>query len=252
MASAVVGLLALLIGFTFSIAMERFETRRLLVLQEANAIRATYLLTQVLEQPHRGRIGGLLLEYTDNRIALADARTADVKVPLAVNDRLIVKLWAATAAAFDEDPDADFAASLLTSVNNLVALDAGRKAARSVHVPAIVFGILFIYLVATAVVLGYLLTGYRGRAFAAVLLILQSMALLLIVDIDRPTMGRVREDQEPMVYMRASLMTQPAEAFDLWRSPQAPSAGRVRRGRALPEHRGAPSGEADEPDRINR
>src|SRR5262245_54435690 len=54
--SAVMGLLALLVGFTFSMAIDRFDTRREHVLTEANAIGTTYLRTQLLEEPHRARI----------------------------------------------------------------------------------------------------------------------------------------------------------------------------------------------------
>ena len=59
--SAVLGLLALLLGFTFALAVNRFETRRALVLEEANAIGTAYLQTQVLPQPHRERLSMLLI-----------------------------------------------------------------------------------------------------------------------------------------------------------------------------------------------
>jgi hypothetical protein len=54
--SAALGLLALLIGFTFSLAVERLAARRLLVLEEANAIGATYLRAQLLDEPHRSNM----------------------------------------------------------------------------------------------------------------------------------------------------------------------------------------------------
>jgi hypothetical protein len=75
--SGVLGLLALLMGFTFSLAVDRFEARRELVLQEANAIATTYLRTQLLEEPHRARISRMLVAYTDNRIALGQASSRD-------------------------------------------------------------------------------------------------------------------------------------------------------------------------------
>jgi hypothetical protein len=72
--SAVLGLLALLLGFTFSMAADRFDARRLLVLDEANAIGTAYLRAQLLPEPHRTRTSELLVRYTDNRIALAKAK----------------------------------------------------------------------------------------------------------------------------------------------------------------------------------
>ena len=71
--SAVLGLLALLLAFTFSLATDRFEARRVLVLEESNAIGTAFLRTQLLGEPHRARLSQLLIEYTDNRIVLAKA-----------------------------------------------------------------------------------------------------------------------------------------------------------------------------------
>src|SRR5262245_21329322 len=61
--TSVMGLLALLIGFTFSLALDRFDARRGATLEEANAIGTTYLQTQLLDQPHRERISQLLIAY---------------------------------------------------------------------------------------------------------------------------------------------------------------------------------------------
>src|SRR5215469_14965767 len=62
--SAVLGLLALLLGFTFSLAIQRFEERRQLVMQEANAIGTAYLRAQLLDSPHRERLSRLIVDYT--------------------------------------------------------------------------------------------------------------------------------------------------------------------------------------------
>jgi hypothetical protein len=75
--SGVLGLLALMLGFTLAMAVDRFDMRRSFVLQEANAIGTTYLRAQLLEEPHRARLSQLLVDYTDNRIALATAKRAD-------------------------------------------------------------------------------------------------------------------------------------------------------------------------------
>src|SRR5215471_5384838 len=72
--TAVSGLLALLVGFTFSMAIDRFDTRRGRVLEEANAIESTYLKAQLLSDPYRTQISKLLVEYTDNKILLGQQR----------------------------------------------------------------------------------------------------------------------------------------------------------------------------------
>jgi hypothetical protein len=63
--SAVLGLLALLLGFTFSLALNRYEARRDLVVQEANAIGTTWLRAQLLEPPNSAAMSNLLRSYLD-------------------------------------------------------------------------------------------------------------------------------------------------------------------------------------------
>jgi hypothetical protein len=212
--SSVLGLLALLLGFTFALAVDRFDARRGFVLEEANAIGTTYLRSQLLDPPHRERLSRLLAEYTDNRIELASAREPVPADLLARNDRLVTQLWQATVAAFPSIKDYDFSSSYLDSVNTVIDLDTSRKTARRAHVPATVFVVLGIYAIGTAAVLGYVLIGARGRISAAAVMALFALAFLLIIDIDRPTMGTVRESQAPMEWLRNTLQSWQPEVFD--------------------------------------
>ena len=143
--SAVLGLFALLLGFTFALAVDRFDARRVRVLEEANAIGTTYLRAQLLEAPHRERISGLLVAYAENRIALAKATTPATSELLPRNDQLITNLWQATVAAFPSIRDYDFSSAFLDSMNTVIDLDAARKTARRAHVPTTVFVVLGIY-----------------------------------------------------------------------------------------------------------
>lgn len=215
--SAVLGLLALLLGFTFSLATDRFDARRLLVLQEANAIGTAYLRSQLLGEPHRTRMSELLVRYTDNRITLAKARPDKAKELLTVNDALIVDLWAATSAAFDSVKTLDFSSEFVDGMNEVIDLDASRKTARLARVPVEVFVVLFVCLVTSAAVLGYVLTQLRGRLAAGLLLMLFTLVLLLIVDIDRPVVGGIVESQGPMEELRKSFAAWPPSTFDRWR-----------------------------------
>jgi len=63
--AASLGLLALLLGFTFSMALTRFDTRKQLVLDEANAIGTTFLRAQLLPDPARKEVSDLLRRYVD-------------------------------------------------------------------------------------------------------------------------------------------------------------------------------------------
>lgn len=212
--SATLGLLALLMGFTFSLAVDRFETRRALVLEEANAIGTTYLRTQMLEPVDRARISKMLVDYTDNRLALSKAPRDQIAPLLARNDQLLTDLWTATLAAWPSIKGFDFSSSYLETMNNMIDLDASRKAARQVRVPSTVFFVLFFYVITSAGVLGYAGAGKEGRGATVFLFLLIGVSLMLTLDIDRPASGRVRESQAPMEALRATLASQPPEVFD--------------------------------------
>ncbi len=219
--SATLGLLALLMGFTFSLAVDRFEARRLLVLDEANAIGTTYLRTQMLEPVDRARISKMLVDYTDNRLALAKAPRDQVEPLLAKNDQMLTDLWTATLAAWPSIKGLDFSSAYLDSMNNMIDLDSSRKAARQARVPSAVFFVLFVYVVTSAGVLGYAGAHKEGRGATAFLFLLLAISLVLTIDIDRPATGRVTESQAPMERLRASLAVQPPEVFDRLSTPKA-------------------------------
>lgn len=223
--SAVLGLLALLMGFTFSLAVDRFEARRHLVLEEANAIGTSYLRAQLLPEPHRDRLSTLLVRYTDNRIALAKSTGPAITPLLRKNDALLIDIWAATAAGFDSVRGLDFSSTFVESMNNLIDLDSARKAARRARVPPEVFAVLLTYIFTTSGVLGYVLRGNVGRLSAGFLFALLTLSLVLIMDVDRPTQGWVNEGQAPMEALRATLTTEPPQVFDRWRTPENATKG---------------------------
>ncbi|HEY2356179.1 MAG TPA: hypothetical protein VGH86_01910 [Phenylobacterium sp.] len=224
--SAVLGLLALLLGFTFSLAVDRFDARRVLVLQEANAIGTAYLQSQLLPEPHRGRMSELLVRYTANRIALAKEPPGATQARLlATSDTLVTDIWSATGAAFDSIKGIDFSSTYVASVNTVIELDGARRAARTARVPAEVFAVLFVYMVSSAGVLGYVLDRRDARIAAGLLLILFTVSLMLIVDIDRPTAGGIVESQAPMEALLKTLEGEPPAVFDRWRTPtEAPAS----------------------------
>ena len=214
--SATLGLLALLLAFTFSVALDRFETRRQLVITEANAIGTSYLRAQLLDEPHRSRLSALLVAYVDNRIALGEAKT-DTQRLLATNDALLTRIWAAVAAAAPSANARGMVVPLNQTFNQLIDLDTERKVARLARVPSEVFVVLFLYLVMTAGMLGFVLEDSRRRAAAGVLFVLMTVSITLIVDLNGPVSGMVVESQEPMRMLQRSLAAQPPAAFERYR-----------------------------------
>jgi hypothetical protein len=172
----------------------------------------------MLDEPHRTRLSNLLVSYIDNRIALGRAGIGETAPLLAVNDRIVTALWAAQVAAFESIRTLPFSSTSAETMNNLIDLDMARKSARNVRLPDEVYAILLIYMVVTAGVMGYALSDRRGRLAASFLMGLFTLALILVIDVDRPTSGAIRESQLPMELTRASLKAQPPAIFDRYRT----------------------------------
>jgi hypothetical protein len=98
-------------------------------------------------------------------------------------------------------------------MNQMIDMDATRKAGRQAHVPAVVFLVLFVFLLVSVGLVSYVIVGKRSRHTAWVLFGLFGMMLVLIVDVDRPTSGGIIESQEPMLQLQAFLKANPPERF---------------------------------------
>lgn len=223
---SMLGLLALLLAFSFSMALDRYEERRQLVVQEANAIGTAYLRAQLLDEPHRTRLSRLLVRYTENRIVLAAASRESLAPLLAENDRLLTALWGGVVAARDNALARGISTPLQMTFNEVIDLDTERKVARQVRVPAPVLLLLYGFLLLTALVLGYVLEDRRGRIGAAALFILLALYVSIIADLSRPGSGSIRESQEPMLMLQASLKAQPPIVFDRFGTADSGEPGR--------------------------
>ena len=208
--SAVLGLLALLVGFSYALAVDRYEERRQLVVEEANAVAVAFLHTRLLSEPHRERGLRILSAYLDNRIELGRAMSHDVARPLLRRDeQLVSELWRAAEAAYPTIRDYDFSTAYLAAVSRVVEVDVARKEARSVHVPFAAVALLTIYLIVAAGMLGFVMKGTGGRMVSAFLLVLLTLSILLVIDIDRPVRGAVNESQAPLLSLRGTLAALP-------------------------------------------
>jgi len=203
--TAMLGLLALLLGFTFSLALNRYEDRRALVVAEANALGTAYLRSQLLEAPARERLGGLLSTYVDMRVgwSLRSAAGADDPRQAALQQRI----WAEVGRAVRSDPSQQLTRGLMDAVNESFDLAAARTAARGAHIPGAVLEILCFSAALAALMLGYTIgaSGTRHRLAALLLLLLLALALTMIFDLERSVSGTIQVSQEPMELLRASM-----------------------------------------------
>jgi hypothetical protein len=205
---SVLGLLALLLGFTFAMAVQRYDNRRDLVVQEANSIGTTFLRAAFLPEPHRAGVEDLLRKYVDLRLEFYEAGSDAAKIATAeqASAEIQQRLWSHAVAAGKESPTV-LTASFVTTLNETIDLDATRLAAMRNHVPGSVW--LLLLLVAGC---GCWATGYaagaagKRTAFSqAILPALIAVVITILVDFDATRRGLIGVSQQSLVLLKQGL-----------------------------------------------
>ena len=218
----VIGLLGLLLAFSFGMVLDRYETRRQIAIDEANAIGTAYLRAQFLDEPSRSRLSAILVDYTANLITLGSTEGAN-DANLAKNDRLLTEMWAMVRAARESALAHGTTTVLLNTFNDVIDFDAKRKIAWELRLPPEVLVLVLSYLVIMAAVVGSQVNGPRGRRAALVLFALIALSMTFISDINRPMGARGPDLQKPMIMLLQSMRSQPPQVFDQF-DPQAGQA----------------------------
>lgn len=200
--AGILGVLGLLLGFTMAMALTRFELRKQLVLQEAQAIGTAYLLTQLLPADEGKEIGDLLRAYASVRVRKEHVPDIYAQISAAREEsaRLQDAFWERAVAYGRTDANPVRSGMLLHSLNELIQLDAARWTAFTDNVPvAVIYSIAVVGLLAVMVV-GYTfgLSGLRQRFSIWMLSLAITMVLGIIVDLERPREGIIRVSQQPL------------------------------------------------------
>jgi hypothetical protein len=202
MLSAMLGLLALLVAFTFSVALNRYETRRALVVTEANAIGTFILRTDLFADPRPVRAS--LRAYVGRRLEDGWLDRSD-PAQEARENAAQRQLWQATIRALADDRRTPLVANLLGPLNAAFYTAAARKAERAARLPGRVMVTLLLYTLAASLVMGYAIGDRRLRALSYMLFALLILSVGLILDLDLPQTGSILVSQAPMEEVFATL-----------------------------------------------
>jgi hypothetical protein len=209
--SAILGVLGLLMGFTMSMAVTRFEARRQLVIDEANAIGTTWLRSKIIPAPGDAEFAALLRQYVDARVAYT-ARTRLDELPeiRAQDARLQRELWSRAMGFAVKDRSVN-AGLLLQSLNQSIDLEAARWAFFWGHVPQSVIYLNALIAMLAAALLGYGFGMIGKRHVVSIVLLAASISgvLSVIVDLDRPWQGFIKVSQEPMFDLQKQMANSP-------------------------------------------
>jgi hypothetical protein len=202
---AILGLLAFLIAFTFGMAASRFELRRGLVVDEANAIGTTYLRAALVPEPHRKEIRTLLRNYVDVRLEAVESGIAEPAV--ARSEELQGQLWAQAVSAAEKNPT-PITSLFVQSVNEVINLHAKRltMGVRN-RIPTAVWWALYFTAILAMAGVGYYegLTSANRSLETLVLVVTFSGVLGLLADLDRPQQGLIKVSQQALIDLRKSM-----------------------------------------------
>jgi hypothetical protein len=205
--TATLTLLVLIIGFSFSMAVSRYDQRKNLEEAEANAIGTEYVRADLLQPEAAARTRGLLKQYLDQRIAFYLARDdGDLGRIDAETARLQAALWVAVAQAAGAQPT-PVTALAVAGMNDVLNSQGYTQAAWWNRIPLAAWMMLTLPAFACNVLIGY---GERRRGSRLLLVfpLIVSLSFLLIADIDSPRGGIIRVQPQNLVATAQSLRAQ--------------------------------------------
>jgi len=196
--SAVFALLGLIVAFTFSGAASRFDARRQLIVEEANAIGTAYLRVDLLPPDTQSTLRDSFRRYLDTRLAVyqkfSDPAAAQEELAKANTQQGDIWRQAVTASrAVDAHPDAG--KLLLPALNDMIDITT-RTMATQTHPPAIIFVMLFGLAFTSALLAGYGMAGGKARRWLHSLCfaVVVAVAVYVILDLEHPRQGLIHVD----------------------------------------------------------
>lgn len=201
---AILTLLGLLIGFSFSMAISRYDQRKNYEEEEANAIGTEYVRADILPQAEAAKLRGLLLNYLDQRVEFYQIRDRHRLAELASQRaQLQGEMWALveTAAAANTTP---LMTTVVTGMNDVLNRQGYTQAAWWNRLPVAAWGLMGAIAVVCSALVGFAARRPRGLVFLIVPLAV-SISFMLIADIDSPRGGLIRVTPQNLISLQTSI-----------------------------------------------
>jgi hypothetical protein len=206
MVGATLGLLAFVLAFTFGLAAQRFDTRRQVLLDEANAIGTTYLRAGTL--PERGEeVRRLLRDYVNVRLkAMQSGKVAE---GIRGSEDIQQKVWTEAEAVGVKNPNSIVVGLFIQSLNEMIDLHAARmQAGLRSRIPGAIWLGLFAVAALSLATMGYHagLSGTRRSLAIVAVAVTFAVVIELIADLDRPQEGILKVSQQALLDTQRSMV----------------------------------------------
>jgi hypothetical protein len=204
---ATLTLLGLIIGFTFSMAVSRYDQRKNYEEAEANAIGTEYLRADLLPDAEQAKVRALLMDYLDQRVLFYQTNDGERLQQInRATAQLQAELWSAVLAAARPTP---LLALAVSGMNDVLNSQGYTQAAWWNRIPVAAWVLMITIAVFANAMFGY---GARRRKAGVlhmlVLPLVLSIAFFLIADIDSPRRGVIRVNPQNLISLAHSLHAQ--------------------------------------------
>jgi hypothetical protein len=204
--AATLTLLGLIIGFTFSMAINRYDQRKNYEEAEANAIGTEYVRADLLPADNATKVRALLRDYLNQRVLFYEARDKQhLQQVNAYTEQLQTKMWSAVAAPAEAQPT-PLVALAVAGMNDVLNSQGYTQAAWWNRIPAAAWGLMMAIAVGCNLMVGY--SAHRTKGHPILFLVLPlvvSISFFLIADIDSPRTGVIRVHPQNLVSLAQSL-----------------------------------------------
>jgi hypothetical protein len=196
--AAVFGLLGLLLAFSFAGGTSRLDTRRQLIVEEANAIGTAYLRLDLLAAADQAEMRRLFREYLDSRLRvyekLPDLRAAEQQMEHAAE--IQQSIWSRAVSASRTDNTPAIAIVLLPAINQMIDVTTSRAVALETHLPALILNLLVAVALLSGFLAGYAMAKRRSRSWLHIVVyaLAVTATIYAVIDLDYPRSGLIRLD----------------------------------------------------------
>ena len=210
--AAVFGLMGLLLGFSFSSAITRFEVRRELIVQETNAIGTAWLRVDLLPEGAQPQVRADFRAYLDARLAFYRSLGSDGATALeelALSERLQKKIWTESVAAAKQGSSPAVLTLVAGSLNEMIDITTTHLIALQTHPPIPIYVTLALLAVASSLLVGFGLGDSAERPLLHSVIFAAALAVTIytIIDLEFPRVGIIRVDRydQALVHQRSSM-----------------------------------------------
>ncbi len=205
--SATLTLLGLIIAFTFSMAVGRYDQRKNLEEEEANAIGTEYVRADLLPAEDAARVRALLKDYLAQRILFYTTRDRErVRQIDARTAQLQNELWSAVVHGVQATPQLPPVTLAAAGMNDVLNSQGYAQAAWWNRIPPAAWILMLVIAIMSHLLVGYGVQNFTDeRAFLIVLPLVMAIAFFLIADIDAPRSGVIRVQPQNLMSLAESL-----------------------------------------------